>query len=197
MDSKVGRRELLIGGSLVAMAAQWNALSYADEAKTEKLEPDALNLDHEKFMRSAIKAAKNVPNCPFGAVVVNITTNTIIAEGWNRTRAKNPIWHGEMSAINNCPDASSGFKWDKVCIYTTGEPCPMCMSAIIWTGMPLVVYGSDMPLLDKQGFGQLINYRAKDVIAAARCKPQMVGGVLQAECDQLFIDANKLNSKSL
>ena len=43
------------------------------------------NLDHEFFMRRAIELALNVPNVPFGALIVNRDTDEILAEGWNKT----------------------------------------------------------------------------------------------------------------
>ena len=123
-------------------------------------------------------------------MIVNIKTKEVVSQGWVRV-AKNPIWHGEMTAINSCPDVDNGFNWREVCLYTTGESCPMCQSAIIWTGMPLVVYGSSMPFLQKCKFGE-INIRAKTVIEASlRRKCQIIGGVLEKECNQLFLDANK------
>jgi len=68
----------------------------------------------------------------------------------------------------------------------------MCQSAIIWTGMPLVVYGSSMPFLQKMQFGE-INIRAKTVIEASlKGKCQIIGGVLEKECNQLFKDARKI-----
>ncbi len=184
MEGKITRRGLLLASTLAVLTDRVRIPASADE-----LVPTS-GLDHERFMRLAIIAGQQVPACPFGAVIVNVKTNKVIAEGWNRTGTKNPIWHGEMSAINNCPDVDTGFKWNEVCVYTTGEPCPMCMSAIIWAGMPLVVYGSSIPFLDEQGFGQ-IKFRAQDIIEASQHKPRIIGGILEKECNQLFIDSNK------
>jgi tRNA(Arg) A34 adenosine deaminase TadA len=138
-------------------------------------------------MRLAIAEGKRVPWCPFGTVIVNMKTKEIVSRG--RVRGSNPIWHGEMSAIAACPDTDTGFRWDEVCLYTTGESCPMCQSAILWAGMPLVVYGSSMPFLQSQGFGD-INIRATAVISASlRAKCTIYGGILEEECNQMFVDA--------
>lgn len=150
-------------------------------------------LDHEYFMRLAIAAGKKSPRYPFGAVIVDMTTKQVVAEGFNLTATKNPTWHGEMAAINNCPEVASGFKWTNVCIYTTAEPCPMCTAAIIWTGMPLVVYGTQIPTLKAQGIRQ-IDLRSSQVIATADNKPRLIGRVLEKDCDQLFIDARKIRN---
>lgn len=151
-------------------------------------------LDHDHFMRLAIEQAKKVPECPFGALVVNIKTKKVVAEGWVQVE-KNPIWHGEMTAIRNCPDGDKSFNWQDMCLYTTGESCPMCQSAIIWTKMPLVVYGSSIPFLQTCDFGQ-INIRAQTVVNASRYgKCTIIGGVLADECNELFKHAKKLNDR--
>ncbi len=56
-------------------------------------------LDHELYMRRAIELAGNVPEHPFGTVIVDRDTGKIVAEGWNKSRL-NPTWHGEIDAIN-------------------------------------------------------------------------------------------------
>jgi tRNA(Arg) A34 adenosine deaminase TadA len=184
LEEKISRR-LMLGGALALLSSQLQLPSLGNKSAV----PD--NLDHERFMRLAINQGLKVPACPFGSVIVNMKTKEVVAEGWVRVN-KNPIWHGEMTAINNCPDGESGFNWKDVCLYTTGESCPMCQSAIIWTGMPLVVYGSSMPFLQSCKFGE-INIRANKVIdASLKGKCQIIGGVLEMECNQLFVDARNL-----
>ena len=56
-------------------------------------------LPHEHYMRRAIELGKQNPRLPFGALIVDRVTGEILAEGWNRTEI-NPIWHGEIDAIN-------------------------------------------------------------------------------------------------
>ena len=100
MNYKITRRGPSLSGSLLAFGNQLML------AATSKENATAFDLDHEHFMRLAIEQARKVPACPFGAVVVNIKTKEVLAQGWVRTN-KNPIWHGEMTAINNCPDAAA------------------------------------------------------------------------------------------
>jgi tRNA(Arg) A34 adenosine deaminase TadA len=152
-------------------------------------------LDHERYMRLAIEQAKKVPDCPFGSVIVNAATGKVVSEGWVRMD-KTPVWHGEMTAILNCPDSTDDFKWQEMCLYTTGESCPMCQSAIVWTKMPLAVYGSSIPFLQTCRFGQ-INIRAQRIVDAALfdygdCT--IIGGVLEKECNALFETAKKMNA---
>jgi len=53
--------------------------------------------EHEKHMRRAIELTAKVPEFPFGAVIVDRDTGTILSEGWNKT-SYNPTWHGEIDA---------------------------------------------------------------------------------------------------
>lgn len=188
MVEKITRRTMLLSGTAAILAGNIEPGALASEKKMFE------QLDHEHFMRLAIQQAKKVPDCPFGAVVVNIKTRVVMAEGWVRVD-KNPIWHGEMTALNNCPDTDTGFNWRDMCLYTTGESCPMCQTAIVWTKMPLVVYGSSMPFLQSCDFGQ-INIRAQAVVDASNYgKCTIIGGVLAAECNDLYKHAKDLNSR--
>ena len=90
-------------------------------------------LDHELYMRRAIELAGNVPEHPFGTVIVDRDTGKIVAEGWNKSRL-NPTWHGEIDAINQLILAVPEIDRKKLVLYSNAEPCPMCQAAIIWTG---------------------------------------------------------------
>ncbi len=183
---KLTRRNLMLSGAAALASFYSGALAQTVSAKKYS------DLDHEHYMSRAIELAKKVPECPFGAVIVNTKTKKIEAEGWVQVD-KNPLWHGEMTAIRNCPDSDTGFNWQEMCLYTTGESCPMCQSAIIWTKMPLVVYGSSMPFLQSCDFGQ-INIRARTIIGASRYgQCAIIGGVLSSHCNELFVRAKKLN----
>ncbi|MFV0388924.1 MAG: nucleoside deaminase [Pyrinomonadaceae bacterium] len=89
----------------------------------------------EKFMKRAIELARtgmqNNAGGPFGAVIVK--ENEIIAEGWNTVTSTNdPTAHAEINAIRNACDALDGFQLLGCTIYTSCEPCPMCLGAIYW-----------------------------------------------------------------
>ena len=141
--------------------------------------------EHEAFMRRAIELARQVPAFPFGAVLVLHETGEAVAEGWNRS-AENPTWHGEIDAINRCAQARPDIDWGRLTLYTTAEPCPMCMAAILWAGIPRVVFGTSIRQLQRLGWHQ-IDITSEEV---ARRTPfrscTIVGGVLAAECDALF-----------
>ena len=147
-------------------------------------------MNHEFFMRKAIDLALQVPQLPFGAVIVNRGTGEIVAEGFNKS-ALNPTFHGEMVAINHCAELHHPNNWSKFDLYTTAEPCSMCQSAIQWTGIAHFYYGTSIPYL-KENNWQQINIRASEVIAQTNFRKTIIfGGILEAECNMLFDKAPK------
>jgi len=143
------------------------------------------SLDHERFMRRAIALTANCPRLPFGTLIVRGDTGEVVAEGWNRS-AINPTWHGEIDAINRLAESGHGESASGLVLYTTAEPCPMCMAAVLWSGIGTVVFGSSIRFLQQQGWRQ-IDILADEVVRrspAWTCT--IVGGVLEAECNALF-----------
>lgn len=141
--------------------------------------------DHERYMRRAIELAGNVPDLPFGAVIVDRDSGKILAEGWNKS-AVNPTWHGEIDAINQLVLSDPRIDGRKLVLYTTAEPCPMCQGAILWTGIETVVIGTSIRFLQRLGWRQ-IDILAEEVIRRSPAwKCTIIGGVLEPECDALF-----------
>src|SRR5262249_31610560 len=138
-------------------------------------------LDHERFMRAAIQQARNVPELPFGAVIVDAEKAEIVAEGFNRSKLS-PTYHGEVDAINRCAQDHTEIDWGKLVLYTTAEPCPMCESAVAWAGIGMVVFGSSIPFLQSLGWWQ-VDIRAEEVIRRTPFRQcALLGGVLEEEC---------------
>jgi tRNA(Arg) A34 adenosine deaminase TadA len=136
-------------------------------------------------MRLALEIARRNPQAPFGALLVDRRTGRVVAEGLNRWQ-ESPTWHGEIDAINRCAAESPGVKWSELRLYTTAEPCCMCQGAILWAGIPEVVFGTSIRTLKRLGWNQ-IEIGADEVARRtpfARCT--LIGGVLESECDALF-----------
>lgn len=98
---------------------------------------------HNDFMRRAIALAKqgmtNNAGGPFGAVIVK--EGKIIAEGFNSVTSKNdPTAHAEVEAIRKACAELNSFQLDGCTIYTSCEPCPMCLGAIYWARPDKVYY---------------------------------------------------------
>jgi len=98
-----------------------------------------------EHMRTAIELAraKMRANCggPFGAVVVR--DGKIVSRGWNRVTSTNdPTAHAEVTAIRAACRKLRTFHLEDCEIYTTCEPCPMCLAAIYWARLNRVYYAS-------------------------------------------------------
>ncbi len=117
---------------------------------------------HEKFMRRAIAlSAQGIEagdGGPFGAVVVK--DGIIVGEGWNRVIATNdPTAHGEIVAIRDACSRLDTFELTDCDIYTTGEPCPMCLAAIYWARMRNIFFGFTIEDAENIGFDDNCFYR--------------------------------------
>ena len=99
---------------------------------------------NEKFMLRAIKLSKEsiVKNGgPFGCIIVK--NAKIIAEGSNKVTTNNdPTAHAEIVAIRNACQKLQTFDLSGVELYTSCEPCPMCLSAIYWSHIDKIYYGN-------------------------------------------------------
>ena len=145
---------------------------------------------HKVAMRAAIAMGVQNAAYPFGAVITNASSGVILAKGVNKT-FDNPLLHGEISCINNYVGQHGNKNWGDVVLYTTGEPCPMCMSALIWAGIGGVVYGSSINAIKKSGIDAFI-FTAKQINQGSNfSQTQLMGGVLEAECDALFMNRQR------
>ena len=100
--------------------------------------------DKKKFMAKAIELSINSANTiggPFGSVIVK--DNKIIAEGCNKvTFSNDPTAHGEVVAIREACKKLKTFDLSGCEIYTSCEPCPMCLSAIYWSRLDKIYYAN-------------------------------------------------------
>jgi tRNA(Arg) A34 adenosine deaminase TadA len=99
----------------------------------------------ETFMRRAIALSREKSAAgeggPFGAVVAQ--NGTIIGEGWNQVVGTNdPTAHAEIVAIRRACARRGSFSLEGCEIYTSCEPCPMCLAAILWARIGRIYYGN-------------------------------------------------------
>ena len=102
-------------------------------------------MDHGKFMRAAAALAEqNVADGtggPFGAVIVR--DGEIVGEGTNQVTSSNdPTAHAEVVAIRQACEKLETFNLEGCVVYTSCEPCPMCLSAIYWARLDRIFYGN-------------------------------------------------------
>ena len=139
----------------------------------------------EVFMERAIEVASGNPQAPFGALLVNRITREIVAEGLNDAKAC-PVRHGEIDAIERWALIRPDANWSELCLYTTAEPCCMCQGAILWAGISRVVFGTSISTLKQMGWKQIDISAAEVIQRTPDAECQLVGGVLEQECDALF-----------
>ncbi|KAF4628110.1 hypothetical protein G7Y89_g10042 [Cudoniella acicularis] len=142
---------------------------------------------------NAALAELNSP-CPFtafGTVIVNHTATSdeyphgkLVCMSVNQNQQKgNPTLHGEISGINNCSDILTDPKgeyklspqetlqaWKTLSLYTNAEPCPMCASAIRWSGFAECIYGTSIDTLVEKGWSQ-ISLSSEDVFEESEGLP--------------------------
>jgi len=116
----------------------------------------------EKYLNKAFKEAitgvRTNQGGPFGAVIVK--DGTIVGKGCNRvTSEKDPTAHAEIVAIRNACKSLDTFDLSGAVIYSTCEPCPMCLSAIYWAGIQTVYYSATRHDAEEIGFKDNLIYK--------------------------------------
>ena len=111
-------------------------------------------LSHEDILRHAIRLSiENVEQGggPFAAVIAR--EGEIIATGVNTvTEDNDPTAHAEVNAIRNATHKLERFHLEDCVLYTTCEPCPMCLGAIYWAGIRTIYYGNTRDDAARYGF---------------------------------------------
>ncbi len=112
------------------------------------------------YLRKAFEKAKEgIENGggPFGAIIVKDDKN--IAEAYNRVVLNNdPTAHAEILAIRQASAVLSTHNLEDCTLYTSCEPCPMCLGAIYWSGIRKVFYSSDRTDAEAAGFSDKLIY---------------------------------------
>lgn len=171
-------RRTLLGGGGMLLAAQ--ALSLEADARASR---SPVLPDDRHFMQLAIDEAK-AGDYPFGAVIVR--DGEILARGYNSARRNaDPTAHGEMVAIRAFLAAHRPEDLKGATLYTSGEPCVMCMGAIIWCGIKRVVFAASIAELATR-IGQIDITSAQIANATPFADVEITAGVLSPEAMRLF-----------
>lgn len=122
--------------------------------------------DSKSFMdeaaRLAIEGMARGEGGPFGAVIVR--DGKIIGSGWNQTfKFTDPSAHAEVQAIRNTCKELGTLELAGAVMYCTGEPCPMCMSAIYWTMLDGVYFANTKEQSAQCGFDDAKIYKELSV----------------------------------
>ena len=130
----------------------------------------------EEFMRKAIELSVNSVKKgggPFGAVIIR--NGEIIAEASNNVTVDNdPTAHAEVSAIRNACRKLGTFDLTGCEIYTSCEPCPMCLGAIYWAHLDKIYYANDRKDAAAIGFDDDFIYKEIEVEPQYHKKPSEI-----------------------
>ena len=117
---------------------------------------------------------------PFGAVVAG-PGGDVIAEGCNRvTSANDPTAHAEVEAIRAACRALGTFTLEGCTLYTSCEPCPMCLAAAYWARVDTIVFGASRTDAAAAGFDDAFIYDEIGLPPEARRIPMRQAGITQA-----------------
>lgn len=112
----------------------------------------------EKAKQEALKGITNNEGGPFGAIITN-KSGEIISTGHNQVLSiHDPTAHAEIMAIRNACKKQKTHDLSNCILYTSCEPCPMCLSAIIWSNIKEIYYACTREDASKIGFRDDIIY---------------------------------------
>lgn len=149
-------------------------------------------MSDEAYMRVAIEKARQgiaQSQLPVAAAIVKKDKVIIVAHNtvWQTC---DPTAHAEMTAIRQAAHQLKSIRFQGCTIFSTTEPCPMCLAAIHWAGFDRVVFGATIADSAKYGFNELL----VDVAQLAKLGQshlKVQGGVLRKECAGLFAEWKK------
>lgn len=146
-------------------------------------------MTHEDWMRQAIEVCREgiaAGQTPFGAVIVR--------DGVMIARTHNTVWrdldstcHAEINAIRQAEKQANAHHLSGAVLYSTCEPCPMCLAAIHWAKVATVYFGARISDASDAGFHEM-PIDAETMIKLGR-SPLIIGpDLLRAECTRLFAE---------
>lgn len=128
---------------------------------------------------------------PFGAMIVHSDTGEELARAVNAVRHENdPSSHAELRTVRRATRKLKSTTLRGYTLYTTCEPCPMCMANALWAGLDRVVFGATIQ--DASRHCRQIYVPAKEVARRSDMDTLVEGPVLRKACYELFTHPNML-----
>ena len=149
-----------------------------------------------KYMEMAIKEAEeginNGHGGPFGAVIVK--DGKVVGKSHNHVLINNdPTAHGEISAIRNACKHLNTYDLTGCTIYTTGEPCQMCLCACMWANIDKVYYGATIADNEKIGFR---DNKFNELLGGREKLSDYLECIDREEVLKLFYEYNNITNKT-
>jgi tRNA(Arg) A34 adenosine deaminase TadA len=145
-------------------------------------------MSDEHFMRLAIEKAKEgiaAGQSPFGAVLVRDARLVVAAAHNTVWRDTDPTAHAEVNAIRKAATRLGRIDLRDCTMFSTCEPCPMCLAATHWSKIERVVYGATIADAAAAGFSEL-QVGARPLATMGQSPLRVESGLLAAECRALF-----------
>jgi len=147
------------------------------------------------FLRLAIRSAREgiaAGQSPFGSVIVR--GGAVVAASHNTVwRDTDPTAHAEVNNIRAAARALGSIALAGCTLYSTCEPCPMCLSAIHWAKVHRVVYGAAIADAAAAGFSEL-RVAAQELARMGGSPVVVEGGLLAEECRALFEEFRRVSA---
>jgi tRNA(adenine34) deaminase len=126
---------------------------------------------------------------PFGASIYDAHNGQLVSQAYNTVMQEfDPTNHGEINAIRQATQKIQGLSLRGCILYSTCEPCPMCMSACIWAEVDTVVYGASAMEDADRYWPQSSDVTPSELVARMRMKPKcrLIPHVGRQLCQGLF-----------
>lgn len=137
---------------------------------------------------TASSLATDFPS-PFGCAIYDEQTSTLVAQAYDTVLEMcDPTNHAEMNAIREATRKLQTLSLRGCTLYSTCEPCPMCMSACIWSEVDAIVYGASTLEDANRYWPQASDISPMELVAHMRVEPKcgLIPHVERARCQELF-----------
>ena len=155
---------------------------------------EQLRLDEQRMRRLVRFTARSLETAspvPFGALVVRTESGQYLMHGLNAVRRENdPSSHAELRTVRKATRKLGTTSLKGYTLYTTCEPCPMCMANALWAGLDRVVYGATIE--DANRHCRQIRVSSRELTERSDMACVIDGPVLRDECYALFTHPNML-----
>lgn len=173
----------------------------SDQPSTALAEPESIALKQRAadeailadLVRFTALSFRTDTPVPFGAALVHTRTGTLLYRGRNAVlRENDPTSHAETRAVRKACRRLGKTSLAGYTLYSTCEPCPMCMASALWAGVDRIVYGAT--IADASEHCRQIHISAREVADRSDMPCLVDGEILRDACRNLFKDPRMLRA---
>jgi tRNA(Arg) A34 adenosine deaminase TadA len=147
----------------------------------------------KSLVRFTARTMETESPVPFGALIVETTSGKTLMRAINAERPENdPSSHAELRTVRKATRKLKRTSLKGYTLYSTCEPCPMCMANVLWAGLDRVVYGATIE--DANRHCRQIRISAREVSERSDMPCAVEGPLLQEACYALFTHPNMLKT---